>query len=285
MKKPTANRGLTDNEIGIARKVFKDRIPYRKIWVTNGLGSGDRPFAVPNSFALGPFAIKGRGGGGIKYILHVGEGVYGMHRTIVDRKLLIHELTHVWQGEHDSSYKWSVAVWSLKDQAFSGDAAYDYDEKRLKPWSWYGPEQQAHIVEDWYANGRKEFDPRKQTGDRRFYYIKKHIWGERARGDWLTPPVRELAEGEFKGKIAYPDYHAINLLPILKRRLRENDTAGIAARKTEIEQYFRRLDRDSSAELLARLQARRPDKLAQAFEYHFHTATRKRLLGILKEKS
>ncbi len=124
--------------------------------ISDGLGYDDRKFTVPE-------AVSGN------YILHVGDGYYGMSRLPEDKALLIHELVHVWQGEH-ASWRWSYVFRSGWHQA-KGDA-YKYDINNLQSWSSYNPEQQAQIVEDWFTLGMSE-------SDARFPFIRFWIRGDR----------------------------------------------------------------------------------------------------------
>jgi hypothetical protein len=284
MREPKNVRHLAAKEEAIARSVFKDTIPYSQVLVSDGLGGGDRPFTVPTNMPLHvPFYVNFNVKGG-KYVIHAGDGYHGMSLVKRDKETLIHELTHVWQGENDTSWSWAYAVFSLKDQALSDDA-YAYDHKRLEPWSHYGPEQQAQIVEDWYADGMQTFDPVAQTGDRRFYYIKKHIRREQVAGDWTIVPIRPLEAGTLNIKPVYPDWIGAHLLPILEKPLGANDHAGIAARVRKLEEFFQGFSTESARELILRLDARRrDDKLAQSFHYRLATPTRQRLLHILRKK-
>jgi outer membrane protein OmpA-like peptidoglycan-associated protein len=156
MRRPRNFRHLASKETAIARSVFEKSIPYSRVIISDGLGYGDRPFTLPE-------AMTGN------YILHVGNGYYGMSRHRHDEALLIHELVHVWQGEH-ASWRWSYVFKSGWHQA--GGGAYDYDLNRLKPWNSYNPEQQAQIVEDWFDAGMSESDPR-------FPFIRFWIRGDR----------------------------------------------------------------------------------------------------------
>jgi outer membrane protein OmpA-like peptidoglycan-associated protein len=157
-RKPSNFRHLAEKETAIARQVFERSIPYSKVMISDGLGFEGRPFTMPD--------LGGR------YVLHVGDGYYGMssaHRPD-DRALLIHELVHVWQGEH-SRWRGSFVVESGWSQLCDGDAAYDYDPTKLKDWDSYNPEQQAQIVEGWYSAGMSQTDPR-------YAYIRCNIRGD-----------------------------------------------------------------------------------------------------------
>jgi hypothetical protein len=285
MREPKNVRHLATKEEAIAREVFKNTIPYDQILISDGLGDEDRPFTLPTSIPAnvpfyGNFNVKGG-----KFVIHAGDGYYGMSLLQTDKELLINELVLVWQGSNDTSWSWAYVIFAAKDQKLAGKKAYEYDKNRLLPWSHYGPEQQAQIVEEWYAEGKKTFDPETQAGDRRFYYIKKHIWGEQVIGDWTRVPLRPLDAPTLNVKPAYPDWMGPHLLPILEKPLRADDHAGIAARVRKLEELFRDLSRDSSQELVARLDARRPgDKLAESFHYRLATPTRQRLMHILRTK-
>lgn len=185
-----------------------------------------------------------------------------MSQDFEDKKTLIHELAHVWQGEHYNSWSWTYVVFSLKDQAVNNDA-YAYDKTRLGPWDDYGPEQEAQIVEDWFADGMKTYDPTNETGDLRFYYIKKHIRGEDVAYNWLMPGVKPLPAGRLEVKEFSSWPLDAQILPMLERSLRSDDLGGIAARRLALEDYFGGISPGYARDLLSRLESRRPnDKLA-----------------------
>jgi hypothetical protein len=285
MREPKNARYLATKEEAIARSVFKNTIPYNQILISDGLGDEDKPFTVPTSIPLNlPFCANFNVKGG-KFVIHAGEGYYGMSSRQADKELLIHELVHVWQGSNDTSWSWAYVIFSVKDQLLAGRKAYEYDARRLKPWNDYGPEQQAQIVEDWYAAGMKTFDPDTEAGDRRFYYIKKHIWGEQVIGDWTLIPIRPLELATLNVKPTFPDWMGPYLLPILQKPLSAEDHASIAARVRKLVDLFQDLSPESSRELSVRLHARRPgDKLAEEFHYRLATSTRQRLMHILRTK-
>jgi hypothetical protein len=285
MREPNNVRYLAAHETMIAKSVYLDTIPYGSVLISDGLGGGDRPFTVPTILPLhipfgANFNVKRDG----KYVIHAGDGYYGMSTLVEDKKTLIHELAHVWQGEHYNSWSWTYAVFSLKDQVVSDDA-YAYDKTHLGPWDDYGPEQQAQIVEDWFADGMKAYDPTTETGDLRFYYIKRHIRGEQVDGDWLMPMVKPLPAGKLEVKDFSSGPLDAQLLPILERPLRADDLAGIVARRRDIEDAFQRISPGYARDLLSRLESRRPnDKLAQSFQYRLSTPERQKLLHILRTK-
>jgi hypothetical protein len=160
-------RALTDEEREVARSVFHDAISYDNIVLTDGSGVSNRAFTLPAVFELGGTVRSLRG----KYHVNVGSGFEGMCRHHEYKALLIHELMHVWQGEH-GPWRWSYVVASAWHQLLGN--AYAYDLAKLKEWRDYNPEQQAQIVEDWFKCGMEETDPR-------FRYVRDHVrTGKRA---------------------------------------------------------------------------------------------------------
>jgi hypothetical protein len=284
MRKVRNYRELGEKEKTIAQSVFKKTIPYHKVVVTDGLGGGDRPFTLPTSMPATVFFNVPTSAG--KYAIHSGDGYYGMSYRQEDKELLIHELTHVWQGEHSGS-SWDYVFGSAWSQALLDDA-YAYDMMRLDEWDTYNPEQQAKIVEDWFAAGMKEGP----ENDRRFYYIQKNIRGEAVllpdgrpyAGIHTYRPPLGLGEAKLKVDILGPSPDPV-LLPLLKKRFAADDVAGFSDRVRKVEEVFRDLSAPNARSLLRRLEARnRDDKVAQYFHDHLSTKSRDALIEILRAK-
>jgi hypothetical protein len=173
-------RDINRKEKALAKQVFIDTLPYEAIRVTNKLGLQNREYtlvyqAVPeldwrceerasqhSSATLG-------GEGEDTYHLNVGpEGFNGMERSQYGRETLIHELTHVWQSCHSiwpASYIFNSAWHQLKAKV-TGKDAYKYPPG--DPWDSYNVEQQAHIVQDWFAQGQS-------TDSKLYKYIRNTI--------------------------------------------------------------------------------------------------------------
>ncbi len=275
-------RHLASGEIQIARTVFRNGIPYDTVLISDGLGKNDREFTMPTSIPLSPlFNVSSSEG---KYVIHAGDGYYGMSYKPEDRRTLIHELTHVWQGEHETSAYWAF---SLKDQATSDDA-YAYDHEHLdSDWDNYGMEQQASIVEQWFADGSKEYDPETYQGDKRFFFIKTRLWGEKVDYNWLAPVVRRLPVATLKHDWTYEtsiDLEA-RLLPLVSQRFFANDVLGYGLRIKRLEEAFGRLSQFEATVLFERLQKRsHSDKLANAFYHNLSHVTTARLLALLRTR-
>lgn len=134
-------RLMTQDEIKLGRSVFGKTIRYGLVFIADDLGAGDRPWTEPsNSF----------------FVLHLGPNAYASTDTDRYKALLVHELTHVWQGQN-GIFTTAYVANSAWHQVFSGSAAYKYTPG--KNWSEYNVEQQASIVEDWYSTGMSTESP------------------------------------------------------------------------------------------------------------------------------
>jgi hypothetical protein len=275
-------RHLAAGEIKIAIDVFRFTIPYKDVLVSDALGYDDRPFTMPTSIpTTALFNVSSDDG---DYVIHAGDGYYGMSTLQSDKETLIHELTHVWQGVHQGK---SYFVVSMINQA--GGDAYAYDHDHLKPdFDDYNPEQQASIVEHWFADGKKEYNPETEEGDRRFYYIKAVIRGENVPYNWLRPMVKPLPAGTLAHEWPEQQTARINalVLPLLKLRFSADDINGFTARVKKLEEVFNHLANYDAFVLFKRLQAPKPDdEVARTFFANLSGPTTQRLMAILRSKS
>jgi hypothetical protein len=141
-------RPLWEHEQTFVNRVFRGRLPMDRILLTNLVGLGDRPFTAP-----GP-------GGAI--LVNVGKGYddpvnytgKGGDPTGVNAagQLLIHELTHAWQiGNESFTPEYYCRAVSTAVGTLGGDmSAYSYGSPSGS-WSSFGTEQQASIVDEWFA--------------------------------------------------------------------------------------------------------------------------------------
>lgn len=152
-----SERRLTENERALAESVFADQLPLDAIAITNALGAFNREYTVPN------LAKKG------EYLVHMGiVGFADSSRGPGTRSTFIHELTHVWQGEHWSNRPHYV-VDSVFNQILLGPFAYSVPPiEDDTSWDSLNAEQQATVVEGWFAEGMSETDPR-------FRFIRDNI--------------------------------------------------------------------------------------------------------------
>ena len=131
-------RHLYPGEIALARPVFKDSLPWQRIQVSSDIGVGGRPYTMGRTIKAGSEYYK------------------GMHWVTGGSKVLVHELTHVWQSEH-RGHRAAYIIDAVGAQMMYGQSAYAY--KPGLDWDEYNAEQQASIVEDWYGHGQTTSDP------------------------------------------------------------------------------------------------------------------------------
>jgi hypothetical protein len=152
-------RSLTAAEIAVARQVFQNTINYGMVKVTNTTGAGGRPWTT-NTPPI--------------YLVNVGSLYSSLSSSASRRTLLIHELAHVWQGQHLVPFMInSLAHQTLSFIANGGDVAPAYTYTPGLPWGQYNAEQQASIVTHWYTGGMS-------TTDARYRYIRDNIRMKRA---------------------------------------------------------------------------------------------------------
>jgi hypothetical protein len=160
------SRILKQSEVELARQVFEDQLPYGKVHIASYYLPGND--GVPVTLASVSSIIPVRSLR--QYTIYFGPDVYrdGADAAGV-RDTFIHELTHVWQSVH-RDHPLDYIGDSLLNQLRYRDAAYTLDPSKVgaAEWASFGAEQQAMIVENWYADGMSE-------ADKAFVYIRDHI--------------------------------------------------------------------------------------------------------------
>lgn len=153
-----AIRTLLPDELILAKSVFKTSVIYSQVRLQDDLGLGGRPWTSPPN--VYPY-----------YVLHVGTYFQNMTASNYCKRLLIHELAHVWQGQHGVPLGYvlnSAFHQTLTGITNGGDVAPTYSYTTGLKWSQYNCEQQASIVEDWFASGSK-------SSNARYIYITSNI--------------------------------------------------------------------------------------------------------------
>jgi hypothetical protein len=157
-------RAMLPPEIALAQKVFGSTLPYDNIQLTNFSGLGGRAFTAPGVDGktycnLGLAFNNPLGPGGSAY-RNNGE-------------LLIHELTHAWQIAHNSFIPGFVCSAIVNQTNYvMGDDVYAYGSSG-PPWSSFNLEQQAQIVNQWFAgDGNQSGKPMDPNG-----YYARYIAG------------------------------------------------------------------------------------------------------------
>ena len=145
-------RQLTSAEISLINSVFGRTVNTSQVRVTDTVGASGRPWTT-NSPPL--------------YTINVG-GVYSSLASSAPR-LLIHEIAHVWQGQHGVPFMSNSAVHqTLSAIANGGDVGGAYSFRPGTQWSTYNVEQQASIIEDWFGTGMSK-------GSNLYPYIRDNV--------------------------------------------------------------------------------------------------------------
>jgi hypothetical protein len=161
-------RQIATHEYAFANRVFNNQLPpASKIWLTNLSGIGDRAFTIPG-FDNGNIYLNI----GDAYDNPLGPAKH----YPMNAQLLIHELTHSWQIQHNTFIP-GVVCQSVVNQARNefGGSVYKYGPPG-QPWSKFNLEQQASIVDDWFAGTRPGSSGiGMDTTDPYFMYIRDNI--------------------------------------------------------------------------------------------------------------
>jgi hypothetical protein len=135
------HRPLFEHEITFAQRVFGDTLPFNKIEVTNLSGIGGREFVTPS---IDGTILVNMGVGFSDPIAHINPP----KGKTEEGQIFVHELTHAWQVSHTdfvSEFFWRAAIDKLNDSA-----SYIYGPPG-PPFSSFGLEAQASLVEEWFS--------------------------------------------------------------------------------------------------------------------------------------
>jgi hypothetical protein len=149
-------RHMTDAEKAFADTVFRRTLPLDRILLTNLVGLGGRPFTAPGP---GGAILVNLGKGYEDPVNYTGKGGEQLGEN-APGQLLIHELTHAWQiGNESFTPEYYCRAVSTAVGTLGGDmSAYAYGPAGGS-WGSFGTEQQASIVDQWFA-GNKDPDAR-----------------------------------------------------------------------------------------------------------------------------
>lgn len=141
-------RHLTVSERALADRVFRGRVPFDRVILTNLVGLGDRPFTAPGP---GGAILVNLGKGFDDPVAYTGKGGDALNVN-APGQLLIHELTHAWQIANESfTPEYYCRAVSTAVGTTGGDmSAYAYGPAGGS-WGSFGTEQQGSIVDQWFA--------------------------------------------------------------------------------------------------------------------------------------
>ena len=182
-------RPLLAEERAFADVVFRGKVPYDRVMITNLLGAGGRPFAIPT---FGDTILLNLGHGYENPTAYRGGGD---RETEDDRKgrapgqLLIHELVHAWQIAQSTFLPLTMCQ-GVTNQlgTLGGDmSVYHYQGAGADWGNGFGLEAQGDLVDEWFAGNLYKFDPAQEihqkaylpmdeSGDNPFFrYIRDNI--------------------------------------------------------------------------------------------------------------
>jgi hypothetical protein len=230
-------RGLRGPERDILREVYEKSLPpLEHILIVGLIGGHDRPFTIPASFLAAVVtlcdpskvsfvmlealaAITGKRQD--IYLIFMGrkgynDGIHGFkgkkRAPLVGGEVLVHEACHIWQG-YQNAFTWGYIIDSIYHQGqelVGGPNPYKYDHAhdRLKQWDQYEAEQQAQIVEDWFAG--------RDLGN--FPYIRDNVRPGRPHATTHLPSDSTASGTASPAKAAFRGVAASRTLPGGMRR-------------------------------------------------------------------
>ncbi|MEZ0262864.1 MAG: hypothetical protein ACAH80_17800 [Alphaproteobacteria bacterium] len=138
-------RPLTPGETKLAQEVFGNSIDYKKVTIYNG------PPKIAGLIELNKDGLGAISPGGNIYL--VGKDCQKpdlSQGSQSDRRLFIHEMTHVWQHQQGRFVNCEAVALFVKS-GFEYNKAYAYDLDATQKFRMLNLEQQADVVEDYFA--------------------------------------------------------------------------------------------------------------------------------------
>jgi Putative peptidoglycan binding domain len=188
-------RYLKQGEKVIGESVFKTSVAYDSVFIADYFLPGNvvpvtvqHPITTRMPITGIPIVT------GFYFVIYWGVDVY--RRTAIkgeDANTLVHELVHVWQGQHGFPFAYMVKSMLAQGKAIAQhwdrSKAYDYDKTGYKNWRDYNVEQQGNIVEDWYNPDTRIVTGggNQSTSDLRYPYIEKVIRAGKPSADYAPP--------------------------------------------------------------------------------------------------
>jgi hypothetical protein len=203
-------RKLISAEIELARTVYRDTIPFSRVYITD--------LDLGGAVTLAGMNLSTRR---FEYTINWVEGFGGVMKAADLRSTLIHELCHVWQGENGAWPTFYMGQ-SIGAQLYSGiedivekrewkgwgthrSTAYRFPLSAIgRNWGSFNVEQQASLIESWFM---KEGDRITRIAPNRIRY---HDFGPGVFGggqstyDPRFPYVRDVLRARNRGAAYRP---------------------------------------------------------------------------------
>lgn len=201
-------RPLSQGERNTVYPVFRNTVPYNRVLIADFYLPGNQ--GVPVTVAGNPMPNLIAALPGFRrltvFVIFWGAEVYRRGADNMFPNTLVHELTHVWQGNNHVFYQ-QYMVESLIVQGVAvmthGDrnVAYRYDGRPWGEWNSYNVEQQANIVSDWYSSDTGRGGGNQSTSDPRYFYIQNNIRANSPRAGGVPPAPAVAAAGAQAGLV------------------------------------------------------------------------------------
>jgi hypothetical protein len=143
------NRPLTEGEVALLRPIFRDGIDYAHVRV------------IDNAFPLQPANVYMTPRGHIYAPGRLFQADFSAVRGSL-RQIFVHEMTHVWQYANGMDLVSQGFLEMLKNNG-AYEKAYAYELVPGRDLTDYGMEQQASIIEDYFAISVDHDPPRELT--------------------------------------------------------------------------------------------------------------------------
>ena len=183
-------RTLTAAERTLINSVFRNAAlpPLSEVRVRNGLATTGTPFTTLGSSRLKLITgLPSRSEG--KYQLMLGPTLFASDLSESSPSILVHEMTHVWQYEHETLTELSGlarhAFYYVSGLLGGRNQTHLYDYRLGESWNEMGFEGQAQLVEDWYR-----FDQMSEECERWLYVKNVLILGNVAARDLQLDSLR-----------------------------------------------------------------------------------------------
>ncbi len=167
---PRAGRAMTEGEVETARSVFGDAIDYSRVRICSQLSWGT------TGSTLGSHIFLSRD---FRNVADLSKASGDPVADVARRAVLIHELTHVWQAQHEKGVLPTVKTLFSGFLSSIGIDVYRYNPVKKGDFGTLGVEPQAQIVEDLYI--ARELIPHFEVDGAR---VEK----------WHNEPVQEYME-------------------------------------------------------------------------------------------
>lgn len=148
------HRPMEGFEREFAEKVYGPTLPINRILLTNMLGIGNRPFTIPT---IGEKILVNLGAGFDNPIGYAGHGPLESAEDQAPGQLFIHELAHAWQIDNRTFLPGLMCEFISSQVTTLGGNMDVYKYGAAGPaFSEFNPEQQANIVDEWFAGAGKQ---------------------------------------------------------------------------------------------------------------------------------